>query len=123
MTDKEMKATKAKLSCGWENGKYKQGTPEDEHTSEELACRDMLNSILCYAYGHKTTTDNQYLARYVADLGYETVDRLRKEQEDDIAKSRVKTGVYTDSDGLEYSAIIWYDEDPLKGGKQDESAN
>lgn len=51
MNDMELKMEYTKLrdaGCGWKNGIYYKGTPEQEKRKRELSCVEMINSILAY---------------------------------------------------------------------------
>ena len=52
MNDFELEMEKKKLAnagCGWKNGVYYKGTPEQEIRKRELSCIEMGNSIHAYA--------------------------------------------------------------------------
>ena len=51
MNDFELEMERKKLAdsgCGWKNGVYYKGTPEQEIRKRELSCIEMINSILAY---------------------------------------------------------------------------
>lgn len=107
MTDKQIKAAKATLPQ-WKNGKAPTLTLEQERLSRELQCRDMINSILCYK-GKENLVNNEYLADYINNLGYDIVRRLCDEQIADFENATVKYNVHT-SEGVSYNSIIWADD-------------
>lgn len=96
---------------------WKDWTDEEHNLYEELNCREMINSCLCYGsirdfwevcewrFG-----DKSYAAPYVRKLGRERVEKICKEQEADMARARVLRNVFTDSEGLHYNSIVWADE-------------
>ena len=108
MTDKQIKEAK-KLLPQWVPGKKTIYTPEQERLKEEIWCREMINSILLYN-GKSNLNQNYYLRKYIKSLGAETVQRLCDEQIADFEQAFVCKNVFTDSEGLSYSSIIWADE-------------
>jgi hypothetical protein len=108
MTDKQIQAAKAALPK-WISGKKTIYTPEQKQLNKELWCREMINSILCY-HGERDIMKNRYLQDYIKELGLETVQRLCDEQIADFRQAIVMRNVFTDSEGLSYSAIVWADE-------------
>ena len=76
--------------------------------SNELSCREMINSCLCY---ETSFVGSPYENDFIEMLGKQTVDRLYAEQCGDFfTKALVKKGVYTDSEGLSYNSVMWDDE-------------
>ena len=108
MTRKEIEQAKRALPQ-WKNGVPPVRTPEQKKIDQELSCRDMINSIMCYD-GTKNIIDNRYLKTYIKELGHDTVERLCEEQIADFEKAYVKRNIGPDSEGCYYSAIIWADE-------------
>lgn len=119
MTDKELEAErKALRDAGantFVNGKWQEGTPEQQKRAEELSCIDMINSKI--AYGDRDATAEEildkdlnskyhsYLKQYVDKLGRERVLELIQGQLDDI--DTVVNGTFTDSEGVTYNSIRW----------------
>jgi hypothetical protein len=108
MTDKQIEQAKKTLPK-WEAGKKTIYTPEQEQLKNELWCREMINSILCYD-GPRNIMSNRYLYDYIKKLGIDTVQRLCDEQIEDFNKAVVRRNVCTDSEGVSYNSIIWADE-------------
>lgn len=108
MTGKEIERIAEQLPK-WKNGIPPQFTPEQNQLSEELNCRRMINSILCYS-GSDNIISNIYLKKYIDILGIKIVNQLIKEQLDDFSRAIVKKDVYTDYEGCSYNSIIWADE-------------
>ena len=51
MNDLELRKAREELraaGCGWKDGKYFKGTPEQQVEETELNCIEMINSILAY---------------------------------------------------------------------------
>lgn len=117
MTQKEIKTTRESIR----GLLFKDMTLEQRLLYEELACREMINSCLCY-HGikggkeefYKVCTwrwgSKSYAQPYIDSLGKDRVEELFKEQEKDFKKATVKYNVATDSDGVSYNSIIWADE-------------
>lgn len=108
MTDKEMKKLKDSLPK-WKNGKPPVLTEEQMQLDKELWCIEMINSILIY-HGKTDIMKNPYLSKYIAELGYKTVEKLVNEQIKDVEKAKILRNVHVDCDGLSYNSIIWADE-------------
>lgn len=108
MTDKQIEKAKETLPK-WAPGKKIIYTPEQEQLNSELWCREMINSILCYD-GEKDIIKNQYLYKYIKELGLETVQKLCDEQIADFRQAVVMRNTFTDADGLSYNSIKWADE-------------
>ena len=108
MTGKEMEKLRNSLPK-WENGKPPILTAEQEQLDRELWCREMINSILIY-HGKNNIMDNDYLEKYIDELGIKLVKKLVKEQIEDFEKAIVLENVSRDSEGLSYNSIIWDDE-------------
>ena len=95
---------------------FKDMTPEQKTLSNELSCREMINSCLIYGsatgnfYDPETRQFGQYGLSYVKALGEETVVRLFNEQCEDFSKAYVVFGVYTDHEGCTYNSCVWADE-------------
>lgn len=118
MNDFELEMEKKKLSdsgCGWKNGIYHKGTPEQETRKRELSCIEMINSILAYdcrgysaakdVLEHEKNAYHNYLENYVTELGEARVLELIKGQIESI--DTVNVGVACDSEGLSYNSIKW----------------
>lgn len=108
MTDKQIEKAKATLPK-WTTGKKTIYTPEQAQLRDELWCREMINSILCYD-GEMDVIKNQYLCKYIKELGLETVQRLCNEQIADFRQAIVMRDTFTDAEGLSYNSIKWADE-------------
>ena len=97
---------------------YHQWKKEQKTLCEELNCREMINSCLCYdgieefwkEHEWRTGKHKSYAGPYIEALGIDRVRELVAEQEADFAKARVERDVYEDSEGLTYNSIIWADE-------------
>lgn len=93
---------------------FKDGEKNPEYTDsvkkewEQLHCRGMINSILCY--GGELSIENRYLKPYVDTLGVAIVNRLIAEQKEDFSKATVLQNTFTDDEGLSYNTIVWADE-------------
>lgn len=108
MTDKELQKLKDSLPK-WENGKPPVLTEEQKQLEKELWCIKMINSILIYD-GKNNIMKNQYLQKYIKDLGYKVVENLVNEQIKDVEKAKILRNVHVDCDGVSYNSIIWEDE-------------
>lgn len=102
MTRKEIEKAKKALPK-IVSGKITVYTPEEKKLRNEISCREMINSILCY-YGEKDIEDNYYLKKHILDIGIVRVRELIEEQKTDFRKAEVRNV----ADG--YRAIIWADE-------------
>lgn len=107
MTDREIERLERTLPR-WENGRPPVRTEEQQRLMEELHCRNMINSVLCY-YWPCNLLENRYIAEYAMKLGQETVEGLCREQLEDFKKAVVLKDVSRDTDGLSYNSIIWAD--------------
>lgn len=118
MNDFELEMEKKKLrdtGCGWKNGIYHKGTPEQETRKRELSCIEMINSILAYdCRGYSDAKDvleyeknsyHNYLEDYTTELGEKRVLELIQGQIDSI--DTVDVDVSRDSEGLSYNSIQW----------------
>lgn len=113
--ERELRAEMTSKGFGWINGKYIKPPKEYELRTRELNCISMINSILCYncrgfkdaesVLKYEEKSHHNYLADYVKALGRDKVIALIQDQIDSIAG--IKDGVFTDSEGLTYSSIIW----------------
>lgn len=116
MTGKQIKEAQDKLPHGM--GCWRKMTDEQKREYAELACRNMINSILVYG-GRPIKEDgslDQYLSRYYkkgeSEMHYVGEERVRKlvaEQQEDFKKATVNVGVYTDHDGCTYNSVSWGD--------------
>lgn len=116
--EKELHAEMVALGFGWIAGNYIKPPKEYVLKQKELSCVDMINSILCYncagyqdanaVLEYEENAYYNYLADYVALLGRDKVLELIQGQIDSIAG--VRHNVFTDSEGLSYSSLIWKDE-------------
>ena len=123
MNDMELQMEYKKLrdaGCGWKNGVYHKGTPEQEKRKRELSCIEMINSILAYnCRGYSVAKDvlehekknfyHNYLEPYITELGEDRVLELIQGQIDSI--DTVEVGVSRDSEGVYYNSIKWKEED------------
>lgn len=113
MTRKQIEEAKATLPNFWRL--REQGiepTEEQKTLSEELRCREMINSVLCYhniQYAEEIL-DNRYVKERINELGENRVLELCKEQFDDFQKATVLQNVHTDGEGVSYNSIVWADE-------------
>ena len=112
MTDKQIRDAKCKLP------QWRDMTDNQKQEYAELACRDMINSILIY--GSKPVKDDGSLDRYLSMyykkgestmyyIGEKRVRNLIEEQKKDFAKATVTVGVYTDHEGCSYNSCNWGD--------------
>lgn len=105
MTRREIEAAERAL-----REKNKDLSPaESYHSAEaqELRCRDMINSCLCYG---KDPENSPYVEKYRKTIGDTRVDELISEQREDFEKATVHKNVFTDGEGLSYNAIEWEDD-------------
>lgn len=103
MTRKEIERAKASLP--------KLGTrysAEQKRLSEEISCREMINSILCY-HGEKEIERNRYMTKHILNLGIRRVREIIDEQISDFKKAKVIFNVVPG-----YNSIIWEDESEEK---------
>lgn len=107
MTDREIERLERSLPR-WKNGEPPVRTGEQQRLMEELHCRNMINSVLCY-YWPCNLLENRYIAEYSQKLGQETVEVLCKEQLEDFMKAVVLKDVSRDTDGLSYNSVVWAD--------------
>lgn len=108
MTGKQLEKLKASLPK-WGNGRPPVLTPEQEQLDKKLWCIEMINSILIYD-GKNNIMENQYLQKYINELGLKVVESLVNEQIKDVEKAKVLKNVSIDYDGVSYNSIIWEDE-------------
>ena len=116
MTRKEIEKAKKSLFV---NGIYDL-TDEEQKIANELSCREMINSILCYHGEIGLFTENGDLNRYLCrksndrdyyGIGKERVMELIAEQVSDFRQAKVLRSVYTDGEGVTYNSIVWADDD------------
>ena len=118
MNDFELEMERKKLAdsgCGWKNGVYHKGTPEQEVRKRELSCIEMINSILAYncrgysvakdVFEHEENSYHNYLEDYTKDLGRDRVIELIQGQINSIKTINVNVG--NDSEGIYYNSIQW----------------
>lgn len=118
MNDFELEMEKKKLAnagCGWKNGVYHKGTPEQETRKRELSCIGMINSILAYdcrgysdanaVLEYENNAYHNYLEDYVTELSEDRVLELIQGQIDSI--DTVDVDVACDSEGISYNSIKW----------------
>ena len=119
MNNFELEIEKKRLrdaGCGWKNGIYYKGTPEQEKRKRELSCIEMINSILAYnCRGYSVAKDvleyekknfyHNYLAPYITELGEYRVLELIQGQINSI--DTVEVDVSCDSEGISYNSIKW----------------
>ena len=117
MTNKELEIERQKVRDEIRNaeGNRVQIPLEIKRRQQELACIDMVNSLLAYdCRGCKSAEDvvwrdennfHSYLANFVKELGRERVTELVQNQINDI--TGIKVNVFTDGEGLSYNEIVW----------------
>lgn len=109
MTDKQIQAAKRTLRLE----PNQKRTPEQQKLSDELWCRDMINSILAYGDESDLKKDSYqyetYLEKYESKIGTERVQELITEQIADFRKATLIKNVFTDDEGLCYNSIVWGD--------------
>ena len=97
-------------------------TDELKQLENELDCREMINSILVYG-NVDSDIDNIYNNKFLTDyrdtLSEDRIKKLIKEQQDDLKKSKIISDSYTDSEGVTYNSVDWYDANETD--KQEES--
>ena len=115
MTRKEIEKAKKSLFV---NGIYSL-TEDEQKIANELSCREMINSILCYHGERGLFTENGDLNRYLYrkgsdheyyGIGKERIMELIDEQLNDFRQAKVLHSVYTDGEGLTYNSIVWADD-------------
>lgn len=113
MTDRQIEFMRKQLPH-WEKGNPPVFTPEQLRLDEELWCREMINSILCYSGVDGLKENgywyNEYLKKYEFILGADTVKRLCNEQVEDFKKAIVRQDVHVDYEGVSYNSVIWADD-------------
>ena len=120
MTDKQLEQAKKAHFTEWREKGYTRATAPEEakRRGSVLSCIDMINSILAYQSAGEKNAEKvlqveekrkyNYLAEYIEILGRDEVLRLIQAQIDDIVT--VRTGVFTDDEGLSYNSIVFRDE-------------
>lgn len=108
MTRREIESAKASLPSRTQIP-FSEWTDEQKQLDRELSCREMINSILCYD-GEDGLLNNEYLEKYIPELGLSIVQRLCDEQLVDFKKATVVKNVFTDNEGVSYNSIKWADE-------------
>lgn len=117
MTIKQIEAARKRLPRLYDVP-WKSWTENQRQLYEELSCREMVNSCLCYGgiSGFWRKFDgfpegwHSYADTYIAKLGEDLVREIVAEQERDFAKATVFRNVYTDCEGCTYNSIRWIDE-------------
>lgn len=85
---------------------------EQRKTLDELSCREMINSCLCY---NESFLEGRYAADYERKLGKKRVEELYNEQFKDFTENAiVHKGVYQDNEGIIYNGIVWRDDPEWK---------
>ena len=116
MTQKQINAAKKTLPRRVDVP-WKDWTKEQRRLSDELDCREMINS--CLTYGgirgfwmecEWRWGDKSYAAPFIRSLGLDRVKELAAEQEADFAKAVVCRDVFTDSEDVTYHSVVWADE-------------
>lgn len=88
-------------------------TEEMRREDEELDCRRMVLSCVCYGteynfYDERTKTWGRYGLDYAEKLGDERALQIFRDQRDYMRKhATILYGVHTDSEGCSYNSIIW----------------
>lgn len=108
MTEKEIAKARETLPS-WRNGTPVIYTDEQKQLDRELWCREMINSILVY-HGKFNIMNDEYLKKYIKELGLERVKELVDEQVEDFEKAIVLKNTSVDCEGVSYNSIIWADE-------------
>lgn len=78
----------------------------------ELACIDMLHSILTYD-SYATVEDlmtDRYLKPYIKDLGYDKVAELAAGEMEEFGNATINRGVFVD-EGVSYNSVKFRDDD------------
>lgn len=96
-------------------------TDDEKLLEEELECRSMINSILCYCGGLEWAWRDftkkrksfpwmparSYADDYIDVLGEDKVKKLFDEQKDYFENHvTIKRNVYTDSEGCSYNSLV-----------------
>lgn len=118
MTGKQIGLAMNAIQHGFQ--KYHSATKKQKKEYAELACREMINSIMIYGninspYDEKEDKLDLFLEERCQKRGIFYVPRERiielvKEQQADFAKAVVKSGVCTDYEGCTYNTCVWADE-------------
>lgn len=115
MTDKEIEQRQDDIYFrvyrgGARIGKYDRFSRQEQQELEEMSCRDMINSCLCYNrdnfYNDETGTFGRYGEDYVKSLGRDRVLQLWKAQKERFSHARTYFAGY-DSEGGGYYGIEW----------------
>ena len=114
MTDKQIEAA-IKTLPNWREIPHKDWTVEQKTLEEELYCRGMINSCLCYGmmcafYEESTGEWGRYAVDYRKTLSDNRIIELIAEQRADFEKATVLRNVGSDSEGVSYNSIKWADD-------------
>ena len=88
-------------------------TEEMRREDDELACRSMALSCVCYGteynfYDERTKTWGQYGLDYAEKIGDERALEIFRDQRDYMRKhATIHCGVHEDPDGCSYNSITW----------------
>lgn len=115
MTQKQIDEARNTLPRG--KKPYGLWTDDEKNLSEELSCREMINSCLCYdgiqSFWDECDWrigDKSYAAPYIKKLGASRVRELVAEQTIDFERATIHLNVFTDDEGLTYNSIQWRDD-------------
>lgn len=88
----------------------KDWSDEQKTLDAEISCMDMIDSIMCYGkQDFDYIITNDYLQRYIDELGIEHVKTLIINQLNE--KPYIKRNVATDSEGLTYNSMFFKDDE------------
>lgn len=88
-------------------------TDEMRREYEELDCRRMVISCVCYGedyafYNERTNSWGEYGLRYAESIGYERALQIFRDQRDYMREhATIHCGVHTDYEGCSYNSIEW----------------
>ena len=88
-------------------------TKEMRREDEELSCRSMVLSCVCYGedyafYDERTQTWGHYGLDYAQKLGDERALAIFRDQRDYMREhASIHCGVHTDFEGCTYNSITW----------------
>ena len=88
-------------------------TEEMRREDEELRCREMVMSCVCYGpesdfYDEKTRSWGKYGLPYAESLGNKRALEIFRDQRDYMKEhAKIHRGVHTDFEGCTYNSIEW----------------
>ena len=93
-------------------GSMDQWTEEEKTEYEEIACINMLHSILTYSDSHSVeeVMQNEYLRKYFDTLGEERVRELALQEIEEFKDAVIDKNSMTDSEGVSYNSVRFRDD-------------